>query len=228
MPREQPREIPGQAPNQEAYQEEILREISRYGLPVTEEQAGVAARFGSILYRENAAQNLTRIEGPREFVEGHLMDVIELLGLPTLGSRIMDIGTGSGVPGLLAAALSAQSDKIWFLTESEKNKAEYLQRAKEELGLGRVSIFHKRAESVVGIVRPDTVMARAVGTVDKLSGWIANCSTWNKLILFKSRGWEKEWRDAQKTRFGKKLTIIHQHEYSCGGKSRRLVTLKRK
>jgi 16S rRNA (guanine527-N7)-methyltransferase len=205
-----------------------LREIRASALPLTEQQMQSAADFAQILYRENKIQNLTRIEGPKEFVDGHLSDVVELLSLPTLGNRVLDIGSGSGVPGLLAAAINAESERVWFLCEAEKNKAEYLQRAKEELGLKRVSVFHKRAEEIVGVLKPDSVIARAVGTVEKLAGWIANCSTWNNLILFKSKGWESEWSDAQKSRFGKKLTVIHMHEYSSGDKVRRLITLKRK
>ncbi len=209
-------------------QSELLKAIHLSGLGLDDVAAGLAARFGEVLYRENENQNLTRIVGADEFVEGHLVDVLALLSLPTLGSRVLDIGTGSGVPGLLAAAMAAQTDRIWFLTESEGKKADFLMRAKEELTLSRVSVFPKRAEEVVNLVKPDTVIARAVGTVDKLAGWVWNCSTWNNLILFKSRGWEQEWEEAQLTRFGKKLTVIHTHDYSSKGKTRLLVTLKRK
>jgi 16S rRNA (guanine(527)-N(7))-methyltransferase RsmG len=208
--------------------DDFLREIHSSDLALSEDQAGRAALFAHILHRENEAQNLTRILGPKEFVEGHLRDVMELLGAPTLGRRILDVGSGSGVPGLLAAALCADSDRIWFLTESEKMKADYLRRAQEELGLVRVAVLGKRAEEVVGVVNPDTVIARAVGTVEKVAGWIWSCSTWNNLILFKSRGWSEEWREAQSARHGKKLTIIHTHEYSSEEKKRLLVTLKRK
>ncbi len=207
---------------------DLLKAIHSSDLPLNEASAQLAARFGEILYRENGNQNLTRIVGTDEFVEGHLLDVVELLSLPTLGKRILDIGTGSGVPGLLAATLSVNSDRVWFLTDSERNKADYLLRAKEELGLARVSVFSDRVERVVDLVQPDTIIARAVGTVDKLASWVWNCSTWNNLVLFKSRGWEKEWAEAQLTRFGKKLTVIHTHDYSSNGKTRLLVTLKRK
>ena len=209
-------------------QSELLKAIHSSSLGLDEVGAGLAARFGEILYRENENQNLTRIVGTDEFVDGHLVDVLELLSLPTLGKRILDIGTGSGVPGLLAAAISSHADRIWFLTESEGKKADYLMRAKEELNLSRVSVFSKRAEEVTSLVNPDTIIARAVGTADKLASWVWNCSTWNNLILFKSRGWEQEWADAQLTRFGKKLTVIHTHDYSSKGKTRLLVTLKRK
>ncbi len=209
-------------------QVDILKAIHESGLPMDEEHALAAARFGEILYRENVVQNLTRISGTADFVSGHLLDVLELLSLPTLGTRILDVGSGSGVPGLLGAAISTKSDRVWFLTESEKNKAEYLLRAKGELALSRASVFHKRAEDVVGLVKPDTIIARAVGTVDKIASWIWECSTWNNMILFKSRGWESEWKEAQKTRFGKKLTVIHTHDYSSKDKTRVLITLKRK
>jgi len=209
-------------------QEAFLKEIRSSGLELTETQSLIAARFAEILHRENEEQNLTRILGAKEYIQGHLVDVLELLALPTLGNRILDIGTGSGVPGLLASALTEHTEKLWFLTESEGKKAEYLDRAKAELGLRRVSVLGKRVENIIEVVKPDTVMARAVGTVDKIAAWIWNCSTWNNLVLFKSRGWEQEWDEAQKTRFGKKLTVIHTHDYSTEDRVRTLITLKRK
>jgi 16S rRNA (guanine(527)-N(7))-methyltransferase RsmG len=209
-------------------QNEILKAIHNSGISIGEEGALVAARFGEILYQENESQNLTRIIGASEFVEGHLQDVLALLSLPALGKRILDIGSGSGIPGLLGAALSSRTDQVWFLTESEGKKAEYLERARAELGLDRVSVLPKRVEDVVELVRPDTIIARAVGNVEKIANWIWECSTWNNLVLFKSKGWDKEWSDAQRTRFGKKLTVIQTHDYSTAEKSRVLVTLKRK
>jgi len=209
-------------------QADFTKSIQAAGLGLTPAQVERAALFAEILHRENEFQNLTRILGPEEFVDGHLRDSLELLSLSSLSERVLDIGTGSGVPGLLSSAISSDSDRIWFLTDSEKGKAEYLDRAKSELGLRRVSVFHRRAEEVIDLVRAETVIARAVGTVDKIASWIWNCSTWNTLILFKSRGWEKEWQEARLTKFGKKLTITHTHDYSSADKTRLLITLKRK
>jgi 16S rRNA (guanine(527)-N(7))-methyltransferase RsmG len=209
-------------------QDDFLREILSRKLDLADGQAQMAAEFAHILHRENETQNLTRILGVSEFVDGHLLDVIELFKVPTLGKRVLDIGSGSGVPGLLAAAIDLNKDREWFLSDSERSKAEYLAKSGEEMELERVSIFARRADEVLEYSKPDTVVARAVGNVEKLAGWISNCSTWNNLILFKSRGWEEEWADAQQTRFGKKLTVTHTHEYSSGDKYRVLVSLKRK
>ncbi len=202
--------------------------ISAKNSGLSTEQIRKAAQFAEILHRENELQNLTRITGIEEFYDGHLLDVIELMKLEGLGKRILDIGSGCGVPALLAAAIDLDPNRVWFLTESEKSKAEYLKLSTQELGLKRVSTLSDRVESVIQVIKPDTVIARAVGKVDKIAGWISNCSTWNNLILFKSKGWEEEWAEAKNTRFGKKLTVTHTHEYSSGDKYRVLITLKKK
>ena len=206
----------------------LLAAIQQQSWGLTAHQEQMSARFGVILDRENKSQNLTRILGVEDFVHGHLKDVVELFHVEQLGQKVLDIGSGSGVPGLLAATIDLSTERAWILTESEKSKAEYLQNAADELALKNVSVFAKRAEEVIESIKPDTVVARAVGRVEKIASWVSACSTWNNLILFKSRGWEEEWKEAQQNRFGKKLTINHQHEYSSQVKCRLLVSLSRK
>ena len=193
-----------------------------------QEKASQAARFGQLLYQENQSQNLTRIMGASGFLEGHFKDVVELFKMDSLGLSVADIGSGSGVPGLLAAAIDPNPNRRWFLIESEKGKAEYLERSRVLLNLRTVKVIHDRAEAAIKSLSPDTVMARAVGRVDKIAAWIDQCSTWNNLILFKAKGWDQEWQVAQKTRFGKKLTVSQKLEYSSDEKIRFLVNLKRK
>jgi 16S rRNA (guanine(527)-N(7))-methyltransferase RsmG len=208
---------------------EFSTAISAANFGLNSEQIANAAWFAEILHRENENQNLTRILGVSEFVSGHLLDVVELLKSPHLGLRVLDVGSGCGVPGLLAAAIDLNAARTWVLCESEGNKALFLASTAEEMELNsRVAVYPLRAEEVVETIEPDTVIARAVGKVEKIATWIANCSTWNNLILFKSTGWEAEWKEAQLNRFGKKLTLTQLYEYSSDGKYRNLVTLKRK
>jgi 16S rRNA (guanine(527)-N(7))-methyltransferase RsmG len=206
---------------------EFSQAITQADLGLDKVQVSRAAAFAFILHQENKVQNLTRIIGVKEFIEGHLIDTLELLKLPTLGLEVMDIGAGTGVPGLLAACLDSNPERSWLLIESEIGKVEYLNRSAELLKLPQVEIFHGRAEEHIKKLEPDTVIARAVGTVDKISNWIWNCSTWNNLILFKSRGWEEEWKSAQTTRFGKKLTVTHTSDYSDSERTRYLISLSR-
>jgi 16S rRNA (guanine527-N7)-methyltransferase len=194
-------------------------------------QLSAVLQFAKILYEENEIQNLTRIEGAQEFIDGHLIDVLELMKLDWLGERVADIGSGSGVPGLLAAAIDTNAERSWHLIESETHKAQYLLKSADEMGLThqkkRVFVYGERAETAVLQAKPSTITARAVGPVDKIAAWSWNCSTWNNLVLFKSRGWKEEWERAQLTKFGKKLTVTQTHEYSVGEKYRVIVNLTR-
>jgi 16S rRNA (guanine(527)-N(7))-methyltransferase RsmG len=206
---------------------EFSSAIEKANLGMTEEQINRASLFAHILHRENEVQNLTRILGVGEFIDGHLVDVLELLKLPTLGLEVMDIGSGCGVPGLLAAAIDTNPDRLWQLVESEVNKANYLRDSASEMDLENVIVVHGRAEEALKELEPDTVVARAVGTVEKISAWIWNCSTWNNLVLYKSKGWDEEWKSAQLTRFGKKLTVTHVSDYSNSLRTRFLISLSR-
>lgn len=188
-----------------------------------------AARFAEILYRENKVQNLTRIVGLEGFYFDHLVDCLELLKTGWLGSAVFDLGSGCGVPGLLSAVIDSDDNRKWVLCDSESSKAAFLAAAIQELGAkNRVLAASGRAEALINEASPSTVMARAVGKVEKIMSYIDNCSTWNNLILFKGPGWSDEWKDAQKTRFGKKLTVTQTHEYLSNGKRRTLINLKRK
>src|SRR5579884_2712123 len=76
----------------------------------------LVVRFYRLVLAENEKQNLTRLTSPKEFIEGHVLDVRALLKSGLLSFPAMDLGSGGGVPGLLAAATS---DDQWVLAESE-------------------------------------------------------------------------------------------------------------
>jgi 16S rRNA (guanine(527)-N(7))-methyltransferase RsmG len=211
----------------------FFNDLCSKNLDMTDFQLKNASKFAHILHRENGVQNLTRILGVDQFYDGHLQDVLQLFHVEhnlgwMIGPKVIDIGSGSGVPGLLAAAIDKDLNRKWILTESEQKKAEYLENAAEELSLSNCVVFSERVERVINDVSPETVIARAVGTIDKIASWIWECSTWNNIILFKSRGWADEWSEASKTRFGKKLTVASMHEYSSAEKYRVLINIKRK
>ena len=186
--------------------------------------------FYELLVQENEVQNLTRLISPLDFYQGHLLDVCELLKTQWLTFPVMDIGSGCGVPGLLAALMS---EGEWVLSESEVRKAQFLEKAVEALGLrDRVRVTAKRAEDYLKENNVPCLAARAVGPVDRIYTWIRgskHCSTWNNLILFKGPSWEEEWDRFQASKYKKELSIqkIHSYEVGVEKKKRVLVFLSR-
>ena len=176
--------------------------------------------YWQLLREGNQVQNLSgKSDGLEEFIQNHLLDCLELLktrwiqGLPRV-----DLGSGCGVPGLLTAAIEgAELKEPWFLLESELRKAEFLETTTSALGLqDRVSVKGVRAETWLRKANQDQplcIVSRAVGKVAGLYTLLSPCSTWNTLVLFKSRGWAKEWEETPSS-IKKKLSIKDQIEYS--------------
>lgn len=91
-------------------------------------------------------QNLTAIDSVPEAVGRHLADSLAAAVLPEIlsATRIVDVGSGGGFPGLaLAAALPAAEVT---LVESEKRKAEWL--VSVSAGFPNVRVVRARSEDL--------------------------------------------------------------------------------
>jgi 16S rRNA (guanine527-N7)-methyltransferase len=186
-----------------------------------------AARFGAWLGSQNQTQNLTRMSSPADFASSHYSDTRALLQSDWLAGLCVDLGSGGGVPGLLAAALEP-SHRDWLLIESELRKAEHLRAGVEMFHVEQTTrIEHSRIERIIQSTGATTLVARALGRVDRILGWTERCSTWNSMILFKSRGWEEEWAEFQRGRHANQLTIAEVKDYSALGNCRLLIRLLR-
>jgi 16S rRNA (guanine527-N7)-methyltransferase len=188
-------------------------------------------RFRNLVVDENTRQNLTRLLNPSDFFEGHVLDVKELVSLDWIEGPAMDLGSGVGVPGLLSAILDQRS---WVLAESEGRKAAFLSAAAQEMGVSdRVQVFSGRAEAFLKQLCPETaiqsILARAVGPVERIYSWLRDCSTWNNLVLLKGPGWDKEWEEFQSGRYRGELVVFKAHDYEVGQekKLRKIIRLNR-
>ncbi len=104
-------------------------------------------RYLDELYRWNLRVNLTAI--PREEAETrHAGEARHLLAsaAPAPGARVVDIGAGGGVPGLVMAIL--RPDLRVVLVEADRRKAGFLLHAAAVCGCAQVEVVSRRAEEV--------------------------------------------------------------------------------
>jgi 16S rRNA (guanine(527)-N(7))-methyltransferase RsmG len=151
------------------------------------------------------------------------LDVRELHAFGQVGFPAMDLGSGGGVPGLLSALI--REDR-WVLAESEKMKANFLRNVVEEMGLPHVEVVADRAEAWLRSGRVDSIVARAVGKIQKIFAWIEHRSTWNNLILLKGPGWEAEWAEFQATPARNRLRVVSEHRYEVGADHKKRVIIR--
>ncbi|MFT3663844.1 16S rRNA (guanine(527)-N(7))-methyltransferase RsmG [Piscinibacter sp.] len=106
----------------------------------------------ALLQRWNATYNLTAVREPAEMLTQHLADCLAVVGplRRQLGSsaacRILDVGSGGGLPGVVLAAL----EPAWSVTcvDAVGKKAAFIRQAAVELGLRNLSAEHARVESL--------------------------------------------------------------------------------
>ena len=121
-------------------------------------------KFLQLLQHWNKAFNLTAIRDDRGQVVRHLLDSLVILPFIS-GSRIIDVGTGAGLPGIpLSICLP---DAEFVLVDSNSKKTRFLTHVKMALGLARLSVVHDRVEAMPpgGF---DQVLCRAFKPLDKL------------------------------------------------------------
>jgi 16S rRNA (guanine527-N7)-methyltransferase len=133
-------------------------------LPLAEEYAAWLAGPGTV----------RGLIGPREVPrlwERHLLNCAVLAELVPEGARVVDVGSGAGLPGVPLAV--ARPDVTVTLVESMARRTEFLTEVVAGLGLSaRVSVVRARAEECAGrIPLADVVTARALAPLDRLAAW---------------------------------------------------------
>jgi 16S rRNA (guanine527-N7)-methyltransferase len=120
------------------------------GIELSDAQLGQFDEFAAFLVETNEKFNLTRITDPEAIVIKHFLDSLLCLGAVEFahGSRVIDIGTGAGFPGI--PIKTARPDLRVTLVDSTSKKVRFLQQAIVRLGLEGVEAVHARAEEFAG------------------------------------------------------------------------------
>jgi 16S rRNA (guanine527-N7)-methyltransferase len=134
---------------------------------VERDAASVAAltAYLSLVDRWNRVHNLTGTRGIRELLDRHLVESLAIQPL-LLGSRVADVGSGAGFPGIPLAICEPQRN--FTLIEARAKRANFLRHVVATLALQNVAVAKTRAEDLTQQPPFDTVLARAVARPGKL------------------------------------------------------------
>jgi 16S rRNA (guanine527-N7)-methyltransferase len=171
---------------------ELIREaLLNRGISVQDEIIDSFRLYQSHLLDWNMKTNLISKNDETRIVTRHFLQSLGLLTVFDFPqeSRIFDLGTGGGFPGLPIKIVRSDLDMV--LVEATQKKAVFLEEVVKNLKLEKVMIIPKRIESLKNQIKPaDFILSRAVADLNLLFRWSKALikNTGGQLISIKGKG----------------------------------------
>ncbi|MDB2656773.1 16S rRNA (guanine(527)-N(7))-methyltransferase RsmG [Crocinitomicaceae bacterium] len=143
--------------------------ILQYFPNLTEKQREQFADL-EILYNDwNSQINVISRKGTDNFYERHVLHSLAIAKVMSFkdGSKILDVGTGGGFPGIPLAILYPECD--FLLVDSIGKKIKVVNHVAQALKLTNVKGIHERAEKIDQ--QFDFIVSRAVTAMPKFLNW---------------------------------------------------------
>lgn len=158
----------------------LISGLESLNLSTAEDKVGQLLGFIKLLEKWNKAYNLTAIRDKEEMVRLHLLDSLAILPFIE-GKRVIDIGTGAGLPGIPLAIYLP--DIEFTLLDSNAKKTRFVQQVILELKLKNVTVCHNRVEQYHPETRFDTAITRAFASLSDIVELTAHLLSKNGVLL---------------------------------------------
>ena len=124
---------------------ELNQGLDALALGLSESQREQLTGYLALLGKWNQTYNLTAVRDADRMVSYHLLDSLSLVPHLDGGTRLLDVGSGGGMPGIPAAI--ARPDLQVVLLDSNHKKTTFLRQAVIELKLANVEVITSRVEA---------------------------------------------------------------------------------
>lgn len=169
--------------------ERLQRDAAALQVELSDLQAARLLTLLDELERWNRSYNLTAVAGREALITHHLLDSLAI-NQDLAGTRVADVGTGAGFPGLPLAVVNPT--RQFTLIDSSGKKTRFVEHAARTLALANVVVLHARAETLAHEAPFDTVTARALAPLPKLIELVAPlCGPATRVLAMKGR-WPQE------------------------------------
>ena len=173
-------------------------------------------KYKDLLLEWNKVMNLTAITEEDEVILKHFVDSLVCTKYINPNTKIIDVGTGAGFPGL-PIAIYMPNVQITLL-DSLNKRVNFLEEVKKNLNLKNVETIHARAEELAHDnnyrEKYDYVVSRAVANLATLSEFDLPYIKVNGMaVIMKGSNYKEEIDNAKSALKKLNSKIIKQEEY---------------
>jgi 16S rRNA (guanine527-N7)-methyltransferase len=192
--------------------------ILKYFPEITEEQKKQFGVLKDLYSFWNAQINVVSRKDIDSLYEKHVLHSLGIAKVHTFspGSKILDVGTGGGFPGIPLAIMFP--DSSFHLVDSIGKKIKVVQEVSSAVGLKNLTAEHERAEKVKG--KYDFVVSRAVTRMKPFISWIHDKFETrsineldNGILYLKGGDLDEELAEAKRPYMIKDLTDFFEEEF---------------
>lgn len=146
-------------------QDYLQQQLTLHQIQASESQIQHLVDYVKLLQHWNKVFNLIANDNTQHIIDRHIID--SLLVLPYIkGQRIIDVGTGAGLPGIPLAIMLPESHIS--LLDSNGKKTRFVTQAKAQLRLPNIEVINKRVEEYQPAELFDIVTSRAFAELSKM------------------------------------------------------------
>tara|TARA_R110000851_G_scaffold46933_9_gene114159 strand:+ start:1219 stop:1875 length:657 start_codon:yes stop_codon:yes gene_type:complete len=149
---------------------QMIDGLERLSLSLPDEALLQLRQYLDELEKWNAAYNLTAVRDRAGMVTRHLLDALAIVPplqplLAHPGARLLDVGSGAGLPGLVLAIVAPTLEVT--VLDSNGKKARFLRHAARTLKLANVTVAEARVEAWMPPAPYSLITSRAFAALDE-------------------------------------------------------------
>ena len=150
--------------------------VEGLGLTLTARQIDQLLDYVMLLVKWNAVYNLTAVHDPAQMVSQHLLDSLSVVPAFAGAGRVLDVGAGGGLPGIVLAIWASVAEPAMqiALVDTVHKKTAFLTQVKAELGLQNVTVHTARVEQLQVSPPFDVITSRAFAELADFVQWSAH------------------------------------------------------
>lgn len=144
----------------------------------------------ALLQKWNAVYNLTAVRDPSHMLTQHLLDCMATVPAFVNAQRLLDVGSGGGLPGVVIAIWAQENAPAMqvHLVDTVHKKTAFLTQVKAELRLRNLTVHTGRVEQFEMREKFDVITSRAFAELADFVAWSGHLlATAGELIALKGQ-----------------------------------------